>query len=272
MYHLECIKCGAKYGRDEVIYTCKKCDGLLDVIYDYSQINLTRESLKGPLSVWKYKPLLPVSREPITLKEGGTPIYHMKRIGEQIGLKEAYAKHEGMNPSGSFKDRGMTVGVTKALELGMTCVACASTGNTSASLAVYGARAGIPVIVLLPQGKVALGKVAQALMHGARVLSIRGNFDEALRLVRELLHRQRHLLIKLNKPVPARRPKNDRLRDSRLFRVGSARPHYLASGQRGQHNGHLQGFGRDEETRHNRPHTEDDRHPGRGQRAHRKGH
>jgi len=186
MYHLECIKCGARYKADEVIYTCRKCDGLLDVVYDYSQIHLTREDLKGPLSVWKYKALLPISREPITLKEGGTPIYHMKRIGERIGMKEAYAKHEGMNPSGSFKDRGMTVGVTKALELGMKSVACASTGNTSASLAVYGARAGIPVIVLLPQGKVALGKVAQALIHGARVISIKGNFDDALRLVREL--------------------------------------------------------------------------------------
>lgn len=186
MYHLECIKCGARYAPDEVIYTCKKCDGLLDVIYDYSQVNLTREDLRGPLSVWKYKALLPVSREPVTLKEGGTPIYHLKRIGEEIGIREAYAKHEGMNPSGSFKDRGMTVGVTKALELGMGSVACASTGNTSASLAVYGARAGIPVIVLLPQGKVALGKVAQALIHGAKVISIKGNFDEALRLVREL--------------------------------------------------------------------------------------
>ena len=186
MYHLECIKCGAKYPADEVIYTCKKCDGLLDVVYDYSKIHLAREDLKGPLSVWKYKALLPVSREPVTLKEGGTPVYHMKKIGAEIGLKKAYAKHEGMNPSGSFKDRGMTVGVTKALELGMKSVACASTGNTSASLAVYGARAGIPVIVLLPQGKVALGKVAQALMHGAKVISIKGNFDDALRLVREL--------------------------------------------------------------------------------------
>ena len=186
MYHLECIKCGEKFKPDEVIYTCKKCDGLLDVVYDYSKIHLTREDLKGPLSVWKYKALLPISREPVTLKEGGTPIYHLKKIGEQMGMKEAYAKHEGMNPSGSFKDRGMTVGVTKALELGMKSVACASTGNTSASLAVYGARAGIPVIVLLPKGKVALGKVAQALMHGAKVISVNGNFDDALHLVREL--------------------------------------------------------------------------------------
>lgn len=186
MYHLECIKCGAKYKADEIIYTCKKCDGLLDVVYDYSKIKITRDDLKGPLSVWKYRALLPVSREPVSLKEGGTPIYHIKAIGETIGMKDAHVKHEGMNPSGSFKDRGMTVGVSKALELGMKSVACASTGNTSASLAVYGARAGIPVIVLLPQGKVALGKVAQALMHGSKVISIRGNFDDALRLVREM--------------------------------------------------------------------------------------
>jgi threonine synthase len=186
MYHLECIRCGAKYPRDEIIYTCPKCDGLLDVVYDYSQIKLTRDDLKGPLSVWKYKALLPVAGEPVTLKEGGTPVYNIKNIGKDIGMKDAHVKHEGMNPSGSFKDRGMTVGVSKALELGMKSVACASTGNTSASLAVYGARAGIPVIVLLPQGKVALGKVAQALMHGSKVISIRGNFDDALRLVREM--------------------------------------------------------------------------------------
>ena len=91
-----------------------------------------------------------------------------------------------MNPTGSFKDRGMTVGVSMARQLGMVSVACASTGNTSASLAAYAAKAGIPCVVLLPAGKVALGKVAQALMHGARVISIRGNFDRALEMVHEL--------------------------------------------------------------------------------------
>ena len=186
MYHLECIRCGAKYEPDEVIYTCSKCGGLLTVAYDLSKISLAREDLKGPLSVWKYKALLPVRREPVSLKEGGTPVYHIKAIGGEIGMKDVHVKHEGMNPTGSFKDRGMTVGVSKALELGMKSVACASTGNTSASLAAYGARAGIPVIVLLPEGKVALGKVAQALMHGSKVISIRGNFDDALRLVREM--------------------------------------------------------------------------------------
>jgi len=194
MYHLECIECHKKYPETEVIYTCT-CGGLLDVVYDYSEINISKKDLKGPLSVWKYRALLPISREPVTLKEGGTPLYRVDRIAKNVGIKEVYVKHEGMNPTGSFKDRGMTVGVTKALELGKTTVACASTGNTSASLAVYGAKAGVPAVVLLPAGKVALGKLAQALMHGAKVLSIRGNFDEALTLVRDLCNREGFYLL-----------------------------------------------------------------------------
>ena len=194
MYHLECIECRRKYPETEVIYTCT-CGGLLDVVYDYSEINLTKKDLKAPLSVWKYRALLPVSMEPVSLKEGGTPLYRVDRIAKSTGMKEVYVKHEGMNPTGSFKDRGMTVGVTKALELGMKTVACASTGNTSASLAVYGAKAGVPAVVLLPSGKVALGKLAQALMHGAKVLSIRGNFDDALKLVRDLCDREGFYLL-----------------------------------------------------------------------------
>ena len=187
MFDLVCIGCGAKYRSDAVIYTCSKCGHLLEVSYDLANINITRkEWLSRPISVWRYRELLPVSGEPVTLQEGGTPLYHLKRIGEELGIKELYAKHEGMNPTGSFKDRGMTVGVSMALQLGMRSVACASTGNTSASLAAYGAKAGIPVVVLLPAGKVALGKVAQALMHGAKVISINGNFDRALEMVRDL--------------------------------------------------------------------------------------
>ncbi|MDD1729745.1 MAG: threonine synthase [Methanospirillum sp.] len=187
MFDLVCVKCGESYPADTVLYTCKKCGHLLEVRYDLASVNITRrEWLSRPLSVWRYREILPVQREPVTLQEGGTPLYHLKRIGNELGMKELYAKHEGMNPSGSFKDRGMTVGVSMALQLGMSSVACASTGNTSASLAVYGAKAGIPTIVLLPAGKVALGKVAQALMHGARVISIKGNFDQALEMVRAL--------------------------------------------------------------------------------------
>ncbi|MDI3506679.1 MAG: threonine synthase [Methanomicrobiaceae archaeon] len=187
MYRLVCVHCGAAYPQDQIIYTCSRCGHLLSVEYDLDEIEVSRgEWNRRPLSVWRYREILPLRGEPVTLQEGGTPLYHLKKIGKDLGLPELYAKHEGMNPTGSFKDRGMTVGVSMALELGMKSVACASTGNTSASLAAYAAKAGVPCVVLLPAGKVALGKVAQALMHGARVISIRGNFDRALEMVHEL--------------------------------------------------------------------------------------
>jgi threonine synthase len=187
MYHLACVNCGATYPADEILYNCTKCGHLLAVKYPLDEIAVKKAVWdKRPISVWRYKELLPVHGEPVTLQEGGTPLYHLKRLGEEMGLPHLYAKHEGMNPSGSFKDRGMTVGVSMALQLGKKSVACASTGNTSASLAVYAAKAGIPAVVLLPAGKVAVGKVAQALMHGAKVISIRGNFDRALEMVHDL--------------------------------------------------------------------------------------
>jgi threonine synthase len=187
MYHLVCVNCGATYPADEIIYNCKKCGHLLAVKYPLEELQVSRATWdKRPLSVWRYKELLPVHIEPVTLQEGGTPLYHLQRLGKELGLPHLYAKHEGMNPSGSFKDRGMTVGVSMAIQLGKKSVACASTGNTSASLAVYAAKAGIPSVVLLPAGKVAVGKVAQALMHGAKVISVRGNFDRALEMVHDL--------------------------------------------------------------------------------------
>jgi len=187
MERLVCVNCGAAYPADEILYNCTKCGHLLAVQYNLDEIAVTKKVWeKRPLSVWRYRELLPVRIEPVTLQEGGTPLYHLNRLGEEMGLLHLYAKHEGMNPSGSFKDRGMTVGVSMALQLNMRSVACASTGNTSASLAVYAAKAGIPAVVLLPAGKVAIGKVAQALIHGARVISIRGNFDRALEMVHDL--------------------------------------------------------------------------------------
>lgn len=187
MYHLVCVNCGATYPADEILYNCTKCGHLLAVKYPLDEINVTRTAWnRRPISVWRYKELLPVQGDPVTLQEGGTPLYHLKTLGKEMGIPHLYAKHEGMNPSGSFKDRGMTVGVSMALQLGKKSVACASTGNTSASLAVYAAKAGIPAVVLLPAGKVAVGKVAQALMHGAKVISIRGNFDRALEMVHDL--------------------------------------------------------------------------------------
>ena len=187
MYHLACVHCGAIYPPDAVIYTCERCGHLLEVRYPLEELRVSREDWqRRPLSVWRYRELLPVAGEPVTLQEGGTPLYPLEQLGKEMGLRSLYAKHEGLNPSGSFKDRGMTVGVSMALQLGKRTVACASTGNTSASLAMYAAKAGIPSVVLLPAGKVALGKVAQALLHGARVIAIRGNFDRALEMVHEL--------------------------------------------------------------------------------------
>lgn len=187
MYKLVCVHCGAEYSPDSIVYNCEKCGHLLAVKYDLDDITVShKELLSRPISVWRYKEFLPVKIEPVSLQEGGTPLYHLKRLGEELGLKNLYAKHEGMNPSGSFKDRGMTLGVSMAKQLGKSTVACASTGNTSASMAVYAAKAGMPAVVLLPAGHVALGKVAQALMHGAKVISIRGNFDRALEMVHEL--------------------------------------------------------------------------------------
>jgi threonine synthase len=138
----------------------------------------------------RYRDFLPVgpSTPIISLGEGGTPLMHLPRLSERLGVS-IHAKVEGMNPTGSFKDRGMTMAVSKAVEEGATAVICASTGNTSASAAAYAARAGLTVAVVIPEGKIAAGKLAQALVHGARVLSLDGSFDDALRVVRELVDR-----------------------------------------------------------------------------------
>src|SRR5881227_1174318 len=121
----------------------------------------------------------------VSLQEGSTPLILAERLSEKAGV-EVWLKLEGANPTGSFKDRGMTCAVSAAVREGAEVVICASTGNTAASLAAYAARAGVRGAVIVPEGKIATGKLAQALMHGARVIALRGNFDEALRLVREL--------------------------------------------------------------------------------------
>jgi len=189
-FYLECIDCGARYESNQVIYNCNRCGGLLSVEYDLSVFpeDLDRSWKKRALSVWRYRELLPIEREDlkVSLGEGGTSLNRCLRLSKDLDLKNLYVKNEGENPTGSFKDRGMTVGVTKALELGMMKVACASTGNTSASLAAYAARAGLECIVLIPSGKVAYGKLTQAIIHGAKVIQIKGNFDEALSIVRKI--------------------------------------------------------------------------------------
>ena len=135
----------------------------------------------------EYREFLPVSGSTpvVTLLEGGTPLVHSTALSERVD-GDVWLKFDGLNPTGSFKDRGMTMAISKAVEEGAKAVVCASTGNTSASAAAYAARAGLTCAVLIPDGYIALGKLAQALIHGARVLQIRGNFDQALEIVREL--------------------------------------------------------------------------------------
>jgi threonine synthase len=152
----------------------------------------------------KYKEYLPVtSRTPMfTLGEGDTPLVRATRLEKFLGVGELYIKFEGCNPTGSFKDRGMVVAIAKAAEAGSKAVMCASTGNTSASAAAYASARGMETIILIPEGKIALGKLAQAIMHGARIIAIDGNFDQALNKVKELT--QKHPVTLVNSLNPHR--------------------------------------------------------------------
>jgi len=168
------------------------------------KLDLKRLKTETP-SVWKYNVFMPIldKTKIASLHEGGTPLYHCDNLAKEIGVRELYVKYEGANPTGSFKDRGMTVGVTKALEFGVKTVACASTGNTSASLAAYAAKAGLKCLVLLPSKKVALGKLAQTMMYGAKIIPIKGNFDEALSLVTKICEERKDIYL-LNSVNPFR--------------------------------------------------------------------
>ena len=192
---LECIECGDQFAPfDDIRYTCDDCDGLLEVRYADPP---TFDEFEGR-GVWRYNAALPFEVG-VTLPEGDTPLHEVPRLEESIGVDNLRIKHEGMNPTGSFKDRGMTVGVRVAKELGVGRLACASTGNTSAALAAYGARGGMETLVLLPSGKVAAGKIAQASLHDARILEVDGNFDSCLDIVQDLAARgEVYLLNSLN--------------------------------------------------------------------------
>ncbi|HEY6571312.1 MAG TPA: threonine synthase, partial [Candidatus Limnocylindrales bacterium] len=159
-----------------------------------------------PQLVERYREFLPVgdATPVVTLGEGATPLLRARHLGESLGLRNLHLKIEGQNPTGSFKDRGMVVAVAKALEEGARSVICASTGNTSASAAAYAAAAGLECVVVLPAGKIAVGKLLQALVFGARVISVRGNFDDALRVVRALSEQDEHPITLVNSVNPFR--------------------------------------------------------------------
>ncbi|CCQ33673.1 Threonine synthase protein [Halorhabdus tiamatea SARL4B] len=198
---LTCIECGEHFPPFEGIrYTCDECGGLLEVRYadlpTFEDFGDDESAFHG--GVWRYSDALPFD-EGVSLPEGNTPLHDVPRLEDEIGVERLRVKHEGMNPTGSFKDRGMTVGVRVAQEIGVDRLACASTGNTSAALSAYGSRAGLEVLVLLPAGKVAAGKIAQASLHGARILEVDGNFDRCLDIVKDLADRgEAYLLNSLN--------------------------------------------------------------------------
>jgi threonine synthase len=172
---LICINCGQIFDPDPWLFKCPKCGGLLEF---KTQLNVVWNELrKRPLRVWRYRELLPNVQNPISLDEGGTPL-----IRSNI-FKNTYIKFEGANPTGSFKDRGMTVAITIAKEAGAKSVIVASTGNTAASASAYAARAGLNCYILLPKGSVAQGKLAQVSLHGAKIFEVEGNFDVALEMV-----------------------------------------------------------------------------------------
>lgn len=197
-FKLRCMACGAEYSPQEIRYTCD-CGGLLDVEHNLDSLReqVSRELFDGRLGdlalpyasgVWRYRELiLPVDEGAIVSRpEGNTNLYQSPPLSNWLGVDDLYLKHEGENPTGSFKDRGMTVGVTQARFLGCQAVACASTGNTSASLAAYAALAGLSAIVFVPQGQIAFGKLSQALAYGGKTLQVRGDFDAAMKLVRQV--------------------------------------------------------------------------------------
>jgi threonine synthase len=197
---VRCESCGAVYGDDLPHATCPACDGLLlaehtppevrgvalRALFD-SRVVASAKSARERSGVWRFRELVLNAGDDaiVSHPEGNTPIVTRPAISAYAGVDDLIIKHEGHNPTGSFKDRGMTVALTQARRVNAKAVACASTGNTSASLSAYAAQAGIPAFVFVPAGQISLGKLAQTIAYGAQVLSIDGDFDECLRLARE---------------------------------------------------------------------------------------
>jgi threonine synthase len=195
--------CRARYAITEVLYNCPQCGGLVEATYgdplgdpkDLKKLFRERRTNNAPLDqsgVWRYRELSPFLddyRHVVTLREGNTPLLDGPIAAKYGGLDRITFKHQGFNPTGSFKDNGMTCGASQAVRLGMKRVACVSTGNTSASMAAYAAAAGLEALIFLPHGNISFGKLAQALEYGAKTLQVEANFDQILALVRVLAER-----------------------------------------------------------------------------------
>ena len=196
-------RCRARFPITEVIYNCPHCGGLLEADYafhgfDPDALKRTwreRRTCNAPLDqsgVWRFRELIPFLEDysqVVTLREGNTPLLPAPRAAAYAGLDRLIFKHQGFNPTGSFKDNGMTCGASQAVRLGMQRVACVSTGNTSASMAAYASAAGLAPIIFIPHGNISYGKLAQALEYGAKTFQVEANFDQILALVRRLAER-----------------------------------------------------------------------------------
>jgi threonine synthase len=192
-----CAACGTTLPERDARAACPSCGELLEIIHAVPAAHgsALREQFASRTGmhagaalsgVWRYRELvMPGVAAPVSHPEGNTPLLDRESVRAYAGVASLHLKHEGHNPTGSFKDRGMTAAITQAARIGAAAVACASTGNTSASLAAYAAQAGIPALVLVPRGQVAMGKLTQSLAYGARTLLVDGDFDDCLRLVRE---------------------------------------------------------------------------------------
>jgi threonine synthase len=208
---LRCINCGSIRERADQDFRCPTCGDLFEVFYpgwqtarssqaagrraeDLKQLWRDRKTSQAPADlsgVWRFRELLPTLKsEPITLREGNTPLYDLPRCARAAGMQSLQAKHQGMNPTASFKDTGMTTAASFARQEGFRWVACASTGNTSASMAAYAARGGMRSLVLIPEGKISWGKLSQSLDYGALTCQLRGDFDGCVRVLSELVKRR----------------------------------------------------------------------------------
>ncbi|MDQ2834994.1 MAG: threonine synthase [Acidobacteriota bacterium] len=208
-HQLRCTECATVIQKDEVSsnFRCPACNGLYEVLYPWSQTTpgvsfpnpsalrwLWQERRSSTLAVdqsgvWRFRDLLPIveTENIVTLREGNTPLYDLPRCAKAAGLDWLLAKHQGMNPTGSFKDTGMTAALSVAAERGFQWVACASTGNTSAAMAAYAARAGLRSIVFIPEGKIAWGKLSQSMDYGALTIQLKTDFDGCVKILGELV-------------------------------------------------------------------------------------
>jgi threonine synthase len=225
LFRLRCFGCGTcitgSEGKPD--FRCSECGDLYEVEYPgwksrkgpdrpnagalkwlWRERRCSSEALDHS-GVWRFREVLPILESfgnAVTLREGNTPLYHLPRASKALGIDQIYAKHQGMNPTGSFKDTGMTAALSVAKERGFTWVACASTGNTSAAMAAYAARAGLRSLVLIPEGKIAWGKLAQSMDYGAVTCQLQTDFDGCLRLLTQIV-KQAHIYL-LNSVNPYR--------------------------------------------------------------------